>query len=109
MAIQIELRQRADIDAVFQLTGDFLAERTVQAVNALDDEHLIPVHPEPNTLFKPPLRFERIQRQLHLAPGQQLHQLVVEQLHVDGFQTFEIGLAIRAEGDVLAVFIIIIQ
>ena len=78
-------------------------------MNALDDEHLILVHPEPNTLFKPPLRFERIQRQLHLAPGQQLHQLVVEQRHVDGFQTFEIGLAIRAEGDVLAVFIIIIQ
>ena len=109
MAVEVELGQRADIDSVFQLAGDLLAERVVQPVDALDDDHLILLRPEPHAPFQPALCLEGIQRQLDLAPGQQLHQLIVEQRHVDGFQTFQIGLSVRAERDHLAVFIVIIQ
>ena len=109
MAVEVELGQRADVDAVFQLAGDLLAERVVQPVDALDDEHLIFVHLEPHALLEPALRLEGIERQLDLAPGQQLDELIVEQRHVDGFQTLEVGLTVRAEGDILAVLIVVIQ
>ena len=109
MAVEVELRERADVHAELELGRDVGAQRIIEAVNALDDEHLVLRDARTHALLLALAGDERIARQLHLAPGEQIDELLVEQRHVDGLQALEVGLAVLSQRHAAAVDVIVVQ
>ena len=78
-------------------------------MDALDDEDVVLLQRQPDALFLAALGVKRVARQLDLAPGQQVDELLVEQRHVDGLKALKIRLAVRTARYTAAVDVVVIQ
>ena len=109
MVVQIEHRQRADVDLELQPAVDALGQLLVQAVDALDDDGLARLHPEGMGLFPPHAGVEVVLRQLHRLAVHQPLQVVGDQRGIQRVDALQVDGAVRLPGQLVPVAVVVVQ
>ncbi len=109
VVVKVELGQGRDVDLVLLLARDAVGQAVVQPVYTFYYQDLIAGQAQPPALLGSRPGLEIVHRQEDLLPGGQAQELLVEELHVQGLQALEIGLAVRPPRGILAVEEIIVQ
>ena len=90
MFVYIQLCQCADINLEFILIGEAFRQFGIQAVDPLDDQHIICAQSFwfISVFFVPCHKIKGWDH--HFLAGQQFFELLVKKLHIHRFQTFKI-------------------
>ena len=94
MHVDVQLRQRTDIDLVLRFIRNLLCQFSVQRVDAFDDDELIFVDLR-DPVAEHFLSFEEIEfRKIDFLACQQIVHVAAEQVDVHGAQVLEIQFAV---------------
>ena len=97
MLIDIQLRQGTDINTVFALGRERIAQRVIEAVDTFDDQDIFLAQLQEIAVVFTFAGEEVIHRQLHPFSGKKIEHISVEKFDVDGFQTLIILFAVLIE------------
>ncbi len=106
--VDVELRQRRDIDSVGDLRRDVGHQIWIQPVDALDDDDVVVVDPHRLALL-PESCLKVVVGNVHLLPVQEATQLLVEQAHVQSRERFKVKVALFVAGRVIPIDKVIVQ
>ena len=109
MAVDVDLRQRADVDAEFALRRKGVRKAVIQSVNTLDDEDVLRSELHEIALVLGLAGLEVELRHLNSLTVQKLRHLLVEQLDVESLEAFEIIVSVLVARAELAVAVIVVQ
>jgi len=106
--VDVELRQRRDVDTEDPFGGDARHQARIQAVDALNQQHLVGTQLD----HAPPLALacdKVVAGQLDLLAGHQRSQLLVEKRQVQCLQHLEVVVALLVARGQLAIYEVVVQ
>ena len=109
MVVDVQGGQAADVDLVLALLGQGVGELVVQAVDALDHQHVPGAQGQLVAIVLPDALLEVVGGHIHRFALQQAAHVAVELLHVHGPQALEIVLAVGILGGVLPVAEVVVR
>ena len=109
MPVYVQRGQGADVNLVLARLRQLIGHLLVQAVDALDDKDVVLSQLQIVSSVLTLANLEIEGWQLHPLPRQKLYHIIIELLHVNGFQAFKIVVPVLVPGCLLPVHEIIVQ
>ena len=109
MLVDVELGQRTDVDFELALHRERAGQPVVESVDSLDDQYVLFSELHVAVLVFPLAGLKIEDRQIDALARKQFIHVVVKQLHIQRFQTFQIEFPVLIARALIPVRIIIIE